>query len=329
MSRKANPMDPRLLAKVSKLYYEQKLTQQDISNRLHLSRPKVSRLLQQAQDHGIVQITVRSPSGMDIELEQQVEQRFGLKEVVAVEVGQLDSPEGIARELGIAAAQYVHRTLMNGDVIGVSWGTTLNAMVSALSPVDTPDVHIVQLIGGLGAPEAEVHATDICRRFARLLGSKLTLIAAPGIVDSLETKQALLTDSHIQQAFSLFSRISIAFVGIGVPIPSSVMMRGGSIISSAELAQLRALGAVGDISLRFFDADGVPIQSPLNDRVIGITLEQLQNVERVVGIAGGVQKYEAVCAALRGHLINVLITDESLAEKLITCDVASQKPDRD
>ncbi len=317
MPRQAQPSDQRLLTKISKMYYEQRLTQQEISDRLHMSRPKVSRLLKQAEGLGIIQITVRPPVGVHTDLEQELEQRFDLKEAVVIDVSPTASSEVIARELGIAAAQYFYRAVTDGDVIGVSWGTTLSAMVNALSPLETTNIHIVQLIGGLGVPEADVHGTDICRRLAHLLGSKLTLIAAPGIVDTLETKRALLTDSHVKQAFDMFSRLTIAFVGIGVPDPASVVMRDGTIMSHAQMQDLRRLGAVGDIVLRFFDATGQPICSTLNDRVIGITLEELRHVERVVGVAGGLQKYHAVCGALRGRLINILITDVLLANELV------------
>jgi DNA-binding transcriptional regulator LsrR (DeoR family) len=307
----------RLLAKVGSLYYEKGLTQQEISDQLQLSRPKVSRLLREAQNSGLVQITVRSPLGIYTNLESLLEQRFGLKEAVIVPASPEETPEAVAHKLGVAGAQYLNRVLRAGDVVGVSWGTTLNAMANALSPAGKIDVHVVQMIGGLGAPEAEVHATDICRRFAHALGCKLTLLAAPGIVDSEETRCTLLTDSHVHQAMSLFEKITVAFVGIGVPFPSSVLMRDGSIMSWEELGQLRQLGAVGDICLRFFDANGQLILSALNERVVGITLEQLQRVERVVGIAGSLLKFEAVRATLRGHLIDVLITDEGLANQLL------------
>ena len=319
MPRKSKPTDQRLLTKISKLYYEQELTQQEIADRLHLSRPKVSRLLQEANAHGIVRITVSSPVGFHTDLEQELEKRFDLLEVVVVEVGDQSTQEVIVRNLGIAAAQYLQRTLIDGDVIGLSWGTTLSVMVNALSPMVTTNTHVVQIIGGLGPPEAEAHASDICRRFARLLDSKLTLIAAPGIVDTLETKQALLSDSHIRRAFDLFGAITMAFVGIGAPLPTSIVMRDGSIMSQDQLDHLLELGAVGDIGLRFFDACGQLIKSSLNDLVFGITLDQLKQVDRVVGVAGGLQKYQAVCAALRGSLINVLITDAPLANKLLTC----------
>ncbi len=314
-------LDQRLLIKVSKLYYEQKLTQQDIAARLHLSRSQVSRLLQKARESGIVLITVGAPSGAYTALENALEQRFGLKEVNVVEVSQPLSYQAVAHELGVAAAQYVQRTLIDDDVVGVSWGTTLNAMVNALPPLQMSNAHIVQIIGGLGPPEAEVHATDICRRFAHSLNCRLSLIAAPGITDTPETKLALMGDSHLQQTFSLFPRLTVVFVGIGTPTPSSVLMRDGSIISPEQLNALCELGTVGDIGLRFFDAWGHIVNSSLDDRVVGISPNQLRKIERVVGIAGGSDKIEAICGAVRGGLINVLITDVTVADALMTCEL--------
>lgn len=238
MSSQSQPVDLRLLSKVSKLYYEQHLTQQVIADRLQLSRPKVSRLLQQAHAQGIIQITVVSPFGIYTDMEQQLEQRYQLKEALVVEVDRQASPEAIARELGIATAHYLQRTLTNDDIIGVSWGTTLNAMANALTPMEVHNTHVVQIIGGLGAPEAEIHATHICRRLAHMLNSRLTLIAAPGIVPDFHTKQALLSDSHTQQAFDLFADLTLALVGIGVPLPSSVVVRDGSILTQTQLDEL-------------------------------------------------------------------------------------------
>jgi len=306
-----------LLSKVSKLYYEQGLTQQEIADKLLLSRPKVSRLLKQARNLGIVQITVLSPPTIYPDLEAELESKFGLQEVIVIETTEPNSQEAVSKEIGIAAADYLQRTLRDGDIIGISWGTTLNAMVSALQPRETRDVHIVQIIGGLGPPEAEVHATDLCRRMAHALSGKLTLLPAPGIVDRQQVKKVILSDSHVQRALDLIPHINVAYVGIGAPTPTSVLMRDGSIMSQDELNDLLTKGAVGDIALRFFDANGQPIHSELDERVIGITLEQLKQIERVVGVAGGPEKDAVIRGALLGGFINVLITDHVTAMRLL------------
>jgi DNA-binding transcriptional regulator LsrR (DeoR family) len=317
MARKPLPTDLYLLSKVSKLYYEQSLTQHEIALKLHLSRPKVSRLMQQALDEGVVQITVHAPQGTYPDLEYQLEKRYNLREVKAIEVDEPNTQDTVSRVLGIAAARYFQRTAQDGDIIGISWGKTLRAMVNALQPVHVENVHVVQMIGGLGFPEAEVHATSLCRRLTQLLDSKLTLLPAPGIVDNVAVKQAIFTDSHMLSVLELFGRINVAYVGVGAPTPDSVVMRGGKIMSQEDVNQLTAKGAVGDIALRFFDRDGQAVVTELDQRVIGITLEQLKRIDHVVGVTGGPQKNEVVLGALRGGLIDVLITDLLTARYLL------------
>jgi len=312
---KLSPIEEqRLLVKVSKMYYEEGLSQDDIILRLNLSRSKISRLLQQARDEGIVQITVNTPKHLFSELETRLEKLFGLYEAIVVETHVGDSQENIIRELGIAAAGYLERSVGTTTTIGISWGSTLHGMVAALHSNRLPKTKVVQIIGGLGQPEAEVHATDLCHRLARSLGSQLTLLPAPGIVSTEQARDVLLADLFIQRAMSMFDHLDIAFVGIGTPAPESLL---SSILSSTELEALLQNGAVGDIALRFFDIQGQPVQSEIDQRVIGITFAQLKRTRRVVGISGGAEKFQSVLGALRGKLINVLITDSINAEKLL------------
>lgn len=312
---KLSPIEEqRLLVKVSKLYYEEGLSQDDIILRLNLSRSKISRLLQQARDEGIVQITVNTPNHLFSEVETRLEKLFGLYEAIVVETHTGDSQENIIRELGIAAAGYLERSIGTTTTLGISWGSTLHGMVAALHSNRLPKTKVVQIIGGLGQPEAEVHATDLCRRLARALSGQLTLLPAPGIVASQQAREVLLADLYVQHAMNMFDHLDIAFVGIGTPTPESLL---GSILSRTELDALLQNGAVGDIALRFFDTQGQPVQSEIDQRVIGITFAQLKRTQRVVGISGGVEKFQSVLGALRGKLINVLITDSVNAEKLL------------
>jgi DNA-binding transcriptional regulator LsrR (DeoR family) len=317
MPRKPQPIDTRLLTRVSKMYYEQELTQQKIADRLYLSRPKVSRLLKQARDEGIVQINVLSSPDIYTDLEEKLETKFELLEVVVLEAPEPYLQEIVTRELGIAAAGYFERTARDGDTIGISWGSTLSAMIHALRPTEAHELHIVQVIGGLGPPQAESHATSLCTRMAQTLDSQVTLVAAPGIVDSEEVKAVLMSDSHVEAAFQQFGSIDVAFVGVGAPTPTSVVMRDGSIISPGELDELVRAGAVGDIALRYFDIDGNPVSTSIEERVIGITREELRSLARVVGVAGGPEKHEAIRGALLGGLVNVLVTDHLTAEFLL------------
>jgi DNA-binding transcriptional regulator LsrR (DeoR family) len=149
------------------------------------------------------------------------------------------------------------------------------------------------------------------------VGGQLTLLPAPGIVASQQAREVLLADLYVQRAMEMLKQLDFAFVGIGAPDPESVLMRDGSIISNSELGILLERGAVGDIALRFFDSKGQAVQSEIDNRVIGITLDQLKHAGRVIGIAGGPGKLPSIMGALNGKLINVLITDSVTAEKLL------------
>jgi DNA-binding transcriptional regulator LsrR (DeoR family) len=320
MPRSKSVEDTRMLTKVSKLYYEEGLLQDEIVARLNLSRSKVSRLLQQARDEGIVRITVLEPPGVYADLENSLENRYHLQEAIVVEAHQPESQVVVSREIGIAAARYLARDIQPNDTIGISWGSTLNEMVEHLEPMALSNVHVVQIIGGLGRPESEIHATDLCRRMAHRLGCKMTLLPAPGIVDDQTTRNVYLSDSHVQRAINHFSGIREAYVGIGSPAPDSVVMRDGYILSQNEMDQLLSKGAVGDIALRYFDAYGQPVVSEIDRRVIGMDLEEFSRVERVIGVTGGPQKTAAILGALRGHHIDVLITDHATALRLLDAD---------
>ncbi|QXD15379.1 sugar-binding transcriptional regulator [Rhodocaloribacter litoris] len=313
MARRKEPVDHRLLFKVSVLYYLQDLTQQEIADRLQLSRPRVSRLLRQAREEGVVQINVVSSMAF-LDLETELERRFGLKEVLIVETEAGERVFG--QQLGVAAADYLQRTIQDGDVIGVTWGRTLQAMVNALQPRPVHPVRVVQTMGGLGPPEAEIHAANLSRRLAQLLGGTVTLLPAPGIVDRAESSAILRSDRYVREAMGWFPRLTMAFAGIGALSTNPVFERQGGILPDAAYEALAAAGAVGDIAMRFFDAGGKPVKTELDERTIGITLEELKAVPRVVGVAGGAEKVEAILGALRGRLINVLITDYDTAVRL-------------
>ena len=315
----------RLLYRVAQAYYDEDLTQQQIARRFGLSRPKVSRLLQRARASGVVKIVLVPPSSDMSSLERGLEAHYGLDEAVVVAVTDPRDAAGVARELGPAAAECLARSIRGNEVVGITWGSTLLAMVDALPARSWPDVTIVQIMGGLGPVDAREHSADLTRRVARRFGARLELLPAPGLVSSVAAAEALRADPQIAATLRLAARADIAIVGLGVPSPDSVVMRYGTIISPAEAEAARRAGAVGDIALRFIDADGRPVRLPLNEpfaepfgeRIIGLTLDEIRAIPRTIGVAGGEAKYAVVRAALRAHLIDVLVTDHVTAQRLL------------
>lgn len=307
----------RFLSKVAYLYYQQNQKQSQIAEQLDISQATVSRLLKRAEDMGIVRISVNMPSGVYPSLESDLCARYGLKAAVVVHCDDADE-EMLLHHIGSAAAYYVETTLSKNEVVGLSsWSSALLAMVNAMHPLEKPlGTKVVQILGGMGNPSAESYATRITERFASLVRGEAIHLPAPGVVGSKVVRDQLISDPYVSHAISLFGQVTLALVGIGSVAPSKLLASSGNIFSQLELDALRASGAVGDVCLRFFDQNGLPITTH-DDRVISISLDQLEHVKRTVGVAGGARKVDAIRGALNGKHINVLITDQTTAQALL------------
>ncbi|XBH21355.1 sugar-binding transcriptional regulator [Jonesiaceae bacterium BS-20] len=307
----------RLMVRVARMYYERGVRQSDISKELHISQPRVSRLLKRASEVGIVRTTVSLPTGVYLDIEEQLEQKYGLDQVVVVDTGSFG--EDVTPALGAAAADYLAATLIGGDTVGISsWSATLLAVVGAMRPFRSPVVDtVVQLVGGIGDPQVQMQATRLIDQFASNTGAEPLLLPTAGILDSSALRESLMSDSSVTQVLATWERLTVALVGIGSVEPSTLAAQSGNVFSAKDRAALDAAGAVGDICFRLFDTDGQKFPSEFNDRVSGITPEQLLNVPRRIGIAGGPRKYAAIRGALLGQWINVLVTDIETARRLL------------
>lgn len=308
--------EQRLHVRVARLYYENRLSQPQIAEQLSLSQAKVSRLLKEALVQGVVRITITDPPGVHAALEEEVRRRFDLPEAIVVDTAG-DDELALMRELGAAAAFHLETTVRSSDVVGISsWSSTLLAMVNAMRPIRSAQgITVVQSLGGVGDPGAEVHATELTRRMARLLHGTPVFLPVPGIVGSSEVRRVLETDEFVSRALGLFATLTVALVGIGALEPSQLLAQSGNVFAPAELAELGRQGAVGDVCLRFFDAKGCEV--PLGDRVIGLSLDQLKAVPRSIAVAGGTRKLPAIRGALEGAIVKCLITDRGTAEALL------------
>jgi DNA-binding transcriptional regulator LsrR (DeoR family) len=302
----------KLLYKVAKAYYDDGLTQQQIGAKLGLSRIKVSRVLRTARVEKVVQISLIPPQESNADIERQLELVYGLKEALVV-TPSAEATATVVEELGIVAARCLTRGLQGDEVIAVSWGTSVLSVVNALGQTDFPDVRVVQLLGGLGELEAQTHGADLARRMAQSLGAKPRLLHAPGIVKNAVVREALVKDPQVADTLDLAQRADIALVGIGVLEPRATLLSSGNTLTTAEIEDLKAQGAVGDIALQFFDQRGAAVKHPIDRRIVGPDLERIKAIERVIGVACGPEKVRAIRAALLGGLINVLVTDDRTA----------------
>lgn len=307
----------RLIARVAQMYHVEGRRQAEIGQTLRMSQATVSRMLKRAEQEDIVRTTVIPPPGTFADLELALRERYSLNEAIVVDCSE-DRDGAIMARIGEAAAHFLEVTLQTDEVIGVSsWSQTILRMVDNIHPMKlTKAKFVVQLLGGMGEPAAQTHATQLIARFAKLTGAEARLLLVQGISSSREAKLVMLSDPMVRGTMDLFGRLSLAVIGIGAVEPSELLSRSGNVFSRQELALLNEAGAVGEISFRFFDQEGRLVDTPLNERVLGVTLDDLRKADRVIALAGGEAKTAAIAGALRLGLIDVLVTDKFTAARL-------------
>lgn len=306
------------MVRVAKMYHEHGIRQPQIAQQLHLSQAKVSRLLQRAEDAGIVRVTVHAPLGGFFELEEALIQKYNLADAVVAETSSEDEAELLAT-IGAAAAAYLSDVLLGHERIGISsWSATLLATVNRMrdSRRQVAD-SVIQVIGGVGEAQAQVQATHLTEQLAEVTGAKPVFLPAPGFVSSPGLRQAILEEPYVKQASEAWRDLSILLAGIGSLEPSPLLRQSGNAIPQEDQADLRRLKAIGDVCLRFFDENGQAVDSKIDDRIVGIPTDLLRSVPRRIGVAGGARKHSAIRAALRGEWVNVLVTDTGTAEALL------------
>jgi DNA-binding transcriptional regulator LsrR (DeoR family) len=309
----------RLLTKVARMYHERGMRQPQIAAHLHISQPRVSRLLKQAVAAGIVRTAVITPRGVHAELEEAVEQRYGLSEVVVADTDGLTDELAVIHAIAAAAAVYLETTLARDDRIGISsWSATLLATVEAMHPAPSLAAEqVVQILGGVGTSAAQSLAARLTGGLARNTRAEAVYLVAPGLVATPEMRDALVREPSIASVLRAWEDLTVAVVGVGSLEPSTLLRQSGNAIAEEEGRRLRELGAIGDVCMRFFNADGQHLASDLDDRVLGISADMLKKVPRRVGVAGGERKWRAIRAAAEGGWLSVLITDQATATHLL------------
>lgn len=318
MAKVSYPRSREAIVKAARMYYLDGRAQDDIARVLGTSRSNVSRMLSAAREHGIVEIRVQDPEGRDAELEDALRERFDLSEVrVAAFHRGLDALPVV----GDLAAMWLDDSLRDGQVLGLSWGTSLQAVVSAVSVEQPRSVELVPLIGGVSSVETLVTPQELVRELAKKLGATYHYLHGPALLHSQTARDALLAEPSVSGALARAHCADIAMVGIGtVGIGSSSRIIDDLGLTPEERKAFLAQAPVGDTCCRFFDGKGRAIHGVVHDRVLAIELDELRQIPTVIGVATGAEKTRGVLGALRGGLINGLITDASLAHSVLTAD---------
>lgn len=307
----------RFLAEVAALYYEANLTQSEIAAELEISRSSVSRLLSEARELGVVDIKIRWPSDSSGDLSAQIKQAFGLPEAHIVHSGGRGYTQTI-EALGSVAAELLERKLRDNMVLGISWNTGVYQVVRAFrAAAHHTGVKVVQLTGSVGVINPLLDGPDLARWLAQMLGGQYLYLPAPLVVESPQIRQALLADRTIAERLDLAHRADIALVGIGTVFPPLCSLIQTDYLSEEELAEITAMGGVGDILTTFYDIDGNILPLPLHERTIGLPLEALRDLPCVIGVAAGDVKAPAIVGALRGNYLTCLVTDDKAARAML------------
>ncbi len=313
------PDRERRLVRVASLYYEENRTQQEIAKILKISRSGVSRLLTEARESGVVEIIIHHPLRTVAHLEAELMSKFALKDV-RILAGEYSSHKEVLQKLGGLAAVFLEDILQDGVRIGISWGTALQHMIAALKTLDFPQSEVVQLIGATGSENLPTNGPMLAQLLAEKLQGRSYQIHAPLIVDNIKTKDVLLKEKNIKTGLEKAEQVDIALLGIGSTRADLNSLLRTGYLSIEETRKIRSLGAVGDICAQHYNLNGNWLDIDINQRVIGISLESLKKIDTRIGVAGSSNKAQTIYGALKGRYINVLISDEQAAKRILSFD---------
>jgi DNA-binding transcriptional regulator LsrR (DeoR family) len=305
-----------LLARVASLYYDHDKSQQDIADEVGVSRSAISRFLTEARERGIVEIVVHYPWRTCPELEQKLISTFNLK-AARVLARENKSYEEMLQGLGILAARYLDHILHDGMIIGISWGSALYQMIRALPMRDLPGVEAVQLIGATDSESLPSDGPILAQLLSNRLGGLCRYLHAPLVVENEAGREVLLQDRNIRETLARAEQADVALVGIGSTNSEFYSILRAGYVDEAETQRIRAAGAVGDICAQHYSLTGQWLDIDINRRTIGIDLGTLSKIKTVIGVAGSSRKGAAIFGALRGGYLDVLITDDQAAQKVL------------
>lgn len=304
-----------LMREVAKLYYYEDLTQDQIGEIIGLSRQKVWRMLKKAKEEGIVQIKIIESSDKVLEIENQLKEKFGLKEV-RIAVSFQENDKILLKRVAQVAASYLKNRLEPYSVLGVAYGKTIFEIIHYLTPKKIPGLRVIQIMGGYGKLKGDVMAVELARRIAEIFDGQVVYLMAPAFAKDQTTRDAILSNEGISKVLDMSKKVDIALVGIGGVLETSTLLDTGDLYDY-EIEELRKKKVAGNICGNFYDENGAIIETLADKRRISISLQDLQKIPLVIGVAGGKNKLLPILGALNGKFVQALITDDLTASQLI------------
>lgn len=304
-----------LLVNIARLYYDSNYSQQMIAEKLNISRPYVSKLINEARERGIVEIKIFDPYKAETQIELEIKDKYKLFKVIVVSSSNNDTD--LLGRIGKATARYLDTIVKDGDIIGVAWGSTLYACSqNIIKRDDLKNITVVQLCGGISNIERNIFANEIPKNIADACKGTPYILPLPAVLGSFSVKTAVLKDKNIRSILGLANKANIAVFTMGSFGHEGALSRAGYITGN-DVDELLKKGAVGDVCTRIIDADGRVCDEDLNRRTIAVELDELKKKEYRIAVAAGENRILCIDAALKAGYANVLVTGEETAVGLL------------
>jgi deoxyribonucleoside regulator len=299
--------------RIAWMYYVEGLTQNEIADRLGIGRVTVVRNINEALKQREVKIWITGHVAECLDLEAQLKEKFDLLD--AVVVPEPANPDNTSRVIGNAAGMYITDQLTDDFCLGVGWGATLYASLQTLSPRELSNVDVVSLLGGI-VQAKRFNPAEFAWQFANTVGANCFLLTAPAVVDSEQTRRALIERCGLDEVLRRSDKMDMALLSVGTMSKDATSFRFG-FFTEEERLSMKKKGAVGDMLYNFFDKNGELVDHPINRRVMSMPIENLKTVAKRVLISGGNDKVEALLGGIKLVNANVIITNEATARQLV------------
>ncbi len=300
----------RIIVKVCKLYYIERLSQKEISKRLLISRPQVSRILAYAKDHNIVTIQVKNPHPYEGDLEDEVLRQYQISDVVV-----FDNSFNGNVDFYASVASHINAYIPENASVGIMTGYSIGEVVKRINLIDKRGLSFIPMIGGLGTNGADWHANQIAVNFAKKTNGQYFQLNAPAFVQSAETADGLKKEPSISEILKKAEQSQVSFVGI-TNIEALINYDTENLLTEQDLKELKFLGVVAACGASYINKDGDIVYSKHSNRVIGLPLEKLKN-SKTIAVAIGDAKAKAIQATLKSGYIDILLTDRQTAEQIV------------
>ncbi|MBP2630644.1 MAG: MarR family transcriptional regulator [Firmicutes bacterium] len=309
-----NPDKLRLIVQICKMYFHEELSQNEIADRLYISRPQVSKLITKAKRNNIVSVNINDPFSNEYLLAEKLKKRYRLENAVVIDMNGLNHKEAfvaLARSISIIFTSYI----VNGSLIGISAGYTVAACSKYTNIYNCRNLRFVALIAGESFEGEEWYANSNCSRFANRLGGKYTMLNTPFIIREDKVRRQLEENMAVKPVLDCYNNLDVILLGIGQTSLGSTLDRCS--MSKEEIIWAYEHGAKAIIGASFIDAGGNEMLQGQSDIFMGIKADQIRKCKSVIAVAMGREKIEAIKAVLKGEYINVLGTDLEVAKELV------------